>query len=114
MTTTPRYVPDRGDLVWLDFDPQIGHEQAGRRPALVISHAKTNGANDLAFVVPITNQVKGYDAEVPLPAGLPVQGVLLCDQTKSSDWVARRIRYVGQAPTAVVNAATMKVVRLIA
>lgn len=113
MTTVAPYVPDRGDLVWLDFDPSTGREQSGYRPALVLSKAVNNWPSGLAFVVPITNQSKGYVAEVALPAGLSVQGVLLCDQARSVDWQGRRLRRVGTAPNAVLNAVLLKVVDLI-
>lgn len=90
-----RYVPEKGDVVWLDFDPQTGHEQAGRRPAVVMSHSGYNAKSGLALVCPVTNKAKGYPLEVPLPAGACVTGVVLADQLKSIDWDARRASYVG-------------------
>ena len=84
------YAPDRGDLVWLEFNPQAGHEQAGRRPALVISPGVYNRRVGLALFCPVTSQVKGYPFEVALPLGLPVSGVVLSDQVKSLDWRARQ------------------------
>ena len=84
------YVPSRGDIVWLQFDPQSGHEQAGRRPALVVSPRAYNGTVGLALVCPITSRVKGYPFEVPLPEGGQVRGAILSDQLKSLDWRARR------------------------
>jgi mRNA interferase MazF len=84
------YVPDRGDAVWVTLDPQAGREQAGRRPALVLSPASYNGKVGLALLCPITGQVKGYPFEVPLPDGLAVTGVVLADQVKSLDWRARK------------------------
>ena len=83
------YVPERGDAVWISLDPQAGHEQAGRRPALVLSPAAYNGRVGLALLCPITNQAKGYPFEVPLPEGLPVTGVVGADQVKSLDWRAQ-------------------------
>ena len=84
------YIPERGDIVWLDFNPQTGHEQRGRRPALILSpyayHAKTS----LCICLPITTKVKGYPFEVRLPDGLPVNGVILADQVKSLDFIQRR------------------------
>jgi len=80
------YIPDRGDVVWLMFDPQAGHEQAGRRPALVISPKAYNAKIGLSFVCPITGQAKQYPFEVGIPSGLPVSGVVLADQLKSLDW----------------------------
>ena len=102
----PRGVPDAGDLVWLTFDPQAGHEQAGRRPALVLSPAAYNRRAGLALMCPVTTKVKGYPFEVPLPEGLPVQGVVLADQVRSLDWEARRAERAGS-----VAADTMEAVR---
>lgn len=90
------YVPDRGDVVWVDFDPQTGREQAGRRPALVISPVSYNRASGLAVMCPITNRIKGYPFEVPLPAGLSVTGVVLSDQLKSQDWRTRKVEFICQ------------------
>jgi len=91
-------VVDRGDLVWIGFTPQAGHEQAGRRPAVVLSPAAYNGRVGLALFCPITSLVKGYPFEVNLPEGLPVSGVVLADQIKSLDWRARRAEIVGHIP----------------
>ncbi len=102
MSTAP-YVPDRGDLVWLSFDPQLGHEQAGRRPALVLSPAAYNGRVGLALCCPVTSQVKRFPFEVVLPSGLAVTGVVLSDQVKSLDWRARQASFICLAPAAVVN-----------
>ncbi len=83
------YVPDSGDIVWLNFDPQAGHEQAGHRPAVVLSPKAYNGRTGLCLVVPVTNQAKGYPFELPLPASSKATGVVLCDQMRSLDWKAR-------------------------
>ena len=96
------YVPERGDAVWITLDPQAGHEQAGRRPALVLSPSAYNGRVGLALLCPITSQVKGYPFEVPLPAGLPVAGVVGADQVKSLDWRARKVSLIGSVPDEVV------------
>lgn len=96
------HVPDRGDIVWLDFDPQAGHEQAGRRPALVISPQSYNQKVGLVLLCPITNQRKGYPFEVSLPRGLKVAGVVLADQIKSMDWHARHVEFSCEAPVATV------------
>lgn len=96
------YVPDRGDVVWLSFQPQAGHEQAGRRPAVTISPKSYNGRVGLALFCPITNQVKGYPFEVLLPSGLEVHGVVLADQLKSLDWRARRAEFLASLPVEVL------------
>ena len=94
--------PERGDFVWISFDPQMGHEQAGVRPAIVLSPSAYNKRVGLALVCPITSQCKGYPFEVRIPEGEPVHGLVLADQVKSLDWKARGIRGAGKAPTAVV------------
>ncbi len=91
-----RYVPNRGDVVWISLDPQAGHEQAGRRPALVISPASYNGKVGLAILCPITSQVKGYPFEVAIPSGLKVGGVVLSDQVKNLDWRVRKAAFIGR------------------
>lgn len=96
------YVPERGDIVWLQCDPQAGHEQAGRRPALVISPRAYNGRVGLALFCPLTTQVKGYPFEVVLPEGGAACGAILADQIKSLDWAARGARKFAQ-----VNGMTM-------
>jgi mRNA interferase MazF len=96
-------VPDRGDLVWLSFDPQAGREQAGRRPGLVLSPACYNGRIGLALVCPITSQVKDYPFEVALPPGLPIRGVVLADHVRSVDWRARRAILAGTVPADVLD-----------
>jgi mRNA interferase MazF len=95
--------PDRGDLVYVNFNPQAGHEQAGTRPGIVLSPKPFNQLTGFAVVCPITRQQKGYPFEVALPSGLAVEGVILTDQVKSLDWRARRFQIVGQAPSEVVS-----------
>lgn len=90
-----RYVPERGDVVWLNFTPQAGGEQAGNRPALVLSPAAYNGKTGLMLCCPITSQVKGYPFEVPLGPDAGARGVILSDQVKSLDWRARQARRKG-------------------
>lgn len=97
------YVPRRGDAIWLNFDPQSGHEQAGHRPALVLSPESYNRKTSLAVLCPITSQVKGYPFEVELPSGLPVKGTILADQVKSLDWRAREATLIKKLPEAVVK-----------
>lgn len=104
-----RYVPERGDVVWLQFDPQAGHEQAGKRPALVLSPSAYNGRVGLALLCPITSQRKGYPFEVALPAGMRVQGVVLADQIKSLDWRIRRAERADSVPHAVLDEAVAKI-----
>ena len=107
------YVPDRGHLVWLTFDPQAGHEQAGTRPALVISPANYNRRVGLALFCPVTAQVKGYPFEVLLPPGVKVQGAILSDQVKSLDWRARRARAAGSVPAQVLDDVVARVMTLV-
>ena len=97
------YVPSRGDVVWLTFDPQAGHEQAGIRPGVVLSPLTYNQRSGLIIVVPVTRQVKGYPFEVVLPPGLPVTGAVLSDQIKSVDWRARDARFLCLLPEVVVH-----------
>ena len=107
------YVPDRGHVVWLDFDPQAGREQAGRRPAFVLSPASYNGRVGLALLCPVTSRVKGYPFEVALPDGLPVSGVVLADQVKSLDWRRRQADFAAEVPDATVEEVRRKVLALL-
>jgi mRNA interferase MazF len=93
-----RYVPRRGDIAWISFTPQTGHEHAGRRPALVLSPSAYNGKVGLALFCPITNQVKGYPFEVAIPSGGIVSGVVLADQVRSLDWRARKAAFAARLP----------------
>ena len=93
----------------MNFNPQVGHEQAGRRPALIVSPRSYNGATNLALCCPITSQVKGYPFEVELPANGPVTGVVLADQIKSLDWKARRARFECRSTSQVINEVIGKV-----
>jgi mRNA interferase MazF len=95
--------PERGDLVWLSFTPHAGHEQAGRRPALVLSPRAYHQKTRYALVCPITSRIKGYPFEVILPEGLPIQGAVLADQVKSVDRHARAIEIVGRVPETTVT-----------
>ena len=98
----PSYVPQRGDVIWITLNPQAGHEQAGRRPAVVLSPGAYNGKVGLAILCPITSQVKGYPFEVRIPDGLPVKGVILADQVKSLDWKARNAERMCTLPPKVI------------
>ena len=93
------WTPNRGDVVWISMNPRTGHEQAGRRPALVLSPGAYNGKVGLAILCPITSRVKDYPFEVPLPDALPVQGVVLADQAKSFDWRARGAELICRLPS---------------
>lgn len=95
--------PERGDLVYLDFNPQAGHEQAGHRPAIVLSPKNFNQKTGFTICCPITKQKKGYPFEVELPDGLPITGVILTDQVKSLDWKARNLFIKAQAPESVLE-----------
>ena len=106
--------PDVGDIVWFAFTPQAGHEQAGRRPALVLSPRVYNGKTGLALCCPITSKSKGYPFEVVLPGTGEVTGVVLADQVKSLDWRARRARFVSTAPPTLVGEVLDKLSLLLA
>ncbi|MBU4224444.1 MAG: endoribonuclease MazF [Chloroflexi bacterium] len=107
------YIPNRGDVVWITFNPQAGHEQSGRRPALVLSPAAYNSKVGLAILCPITSQVKGYPFEVLIPDGLKINGVILSDQVKNLDWKARQAELVCKLPAATVDAVLQKLSTLL-
>jgi mRNA interferase MazF len=108
-----QYIPQRGDVVWITLNPQAGHEQAGRRPALVISPRTYNGKVGLAILCPITSQMKGYPFEVQIPAGLPVTGAVLSDQVKSLDWRARQVEKICGLPARFVAEVMQKLATLV-
>jgi mRNA interferase MazF len=97
------FAPDTGDFIWLTFDPQAGREQAGRRPALVLSPRIYNVRSGLALVCPITNQAKGYPFEVAIPGDHGATGVILADHVKSVDWKARRAEKIGSCTVDVIE-----------
>jgi len=97
------YVPERGDIIWLEFDPQAGHEQAGRRPAIVLSPKAYNERSGLMVCCPITSKIKGYPFEVLLPEGIEISGAILTDQIRNVDWRARNARFITQLPTSHVQ-----------
>jgi len=107
------YVPERGDAVWLDFDPQAGREQAGRRPAVVLSPAAYNSKSGLAILCPITSRVKGYPFETALPEDSPVQGIVLSDHARSLDWQSRKAKFICRLPLEVVEDITAKIIALV-
>ena len=113
MVARRSYVPKRGDAVWLSFDPQAGHEQAGRRPAVVLSPEAYNGKVGLAILCPITNQVKGYPFEVAIPVGYAVSGVVLADQVKSMSWERRHTSLRCSVPAGVLREAKAKIKALL-
>lgn len=107
--TSGQYVPSRGDVVWLEFAPQAGREQAGRRPAVTVSPLKYNRKVGLGLFCPVTTQAKGYPFEVVIPDGLPATGVILADQIKNLDWRARRARLICALPSASVEELIAKI-----
>ena len=106
-----RYVPEAGDIVWLNFTPQAGHEQAGHRPVLVVSPAEYNGKTSLMICCPMTTQIKNYPFEV-LVAGVP-PGVVLADQVKSLDWRVRKAKQKGSVSAEELAEVRAKIVALI-
>ena len=113
MSETKSYTPDRGDLVWVQFDPQAGHEQRGHRPAVVISRADYNRMLGLAQVMPVTGKSKRYPFEVPVPPGKAVTGVILADQLKSIDWRARQVEFADRVDDETINEAVGKVLEIL-
>ena len=109
MVTLPPYVPQRGDAVWITLTPQAGHEQAGRRPAVVLSPGTYNARVGLALLCPITNQIKGYPFEVVIPSGLRVSGAVLADQVRSLDWQARQAEFICALPPRTIGEVLQKV-----
>lgn len=107
------YTPDRGDVVWITLNPQAGHEQAGRRPAVVLSPGAYNARVGLALLCPVTSKEKGYPFEVRIPAGLPVSGVILADQIKSLDWRARQAELVVRLPPQTTQEIVQKLLVLL-
>ena len=110
---TSRYIPAQGDIVWLQLNPQAGHEEAGRRPALVVSPKEYNRKVGLALFCPVTSQVKGYPFEVFLPSSLATSGAILSDQVKSLDWRVRKAKRLCTAPEEVVEEVLGKILTLI-
>jgi mRNA interferase MazF len=107
------YVPDRGDLVWLEFTPQAGSEQRGRRPALVLSPKAYNAKVGLALLCPVTSKMKGYPFEVQLPDGYAVSGVVLSDQLKSLDWRSRKAKLIERVSSDVMAMVTARLLPLL-
>ena len=108
-----KYIPQRGEVVWIDMQPQAGHEQSGRRPVVVLSPKSYNAKVGLALFCPITNQIKGYPFEVIIPSGLKVTGAVLSDQVKSLDWKVRATEFYDKVPESVVQEIFKKLSTLI-
>lgn len=108
-----KYVPERGDVVWLQFTPQAGHEQSGHRPALVISPRPYNQKVGLALFCPITSSIKGYPFEVVFPEGHEISGAILSDQVKSLDWRVRNAKLISRAPEFVIDEVLAKILTLL-
>ena len=107
------YIHGRGDIIWLTFNPQAGREQAGRRPALVLSPAAYNGKVGLTILCPITSQIKGYPFEVLIPPKMKISGVILSDQIKSLDWKARQAELICRLPESALNEVLQKLLTLL-
>jgi mRNA interferase MazF len=107
------YVPDRGHLVWINFNPAVGREQQGRRPAVILSPRSYNKPSELVLLVPVTSRRKGYPFEQPLPDELSIVGVALCDQIKSMDWKNRDIKFIQELPIDVMIQISAKIHTLI-
>ena len=102
------YIPDKCDVVWLDFDPQAGHEQAGRRPAFVVSPEYYNSVSGLGIFCPITNKIKNYPYEVAIPENSKIKGVILSDELKSLDWRIRQVKFICKLSDEVFEEVKMK------
>lgn len=113
MTARDSYIPDRGDVIWIDMMPQAGHEQSGRRPALVLSPASYNGKTGLAILCPLTSQIKGYPFVVVLPEELRATGCILADQVRNLDWRARNAAFHSRVPLSLVEEVLAKLATLL-
>lgn len=110
---TDNYIPNRGDIVWINMNPQAGHEQDGRRPAVVLSPYSYNAKVGLALFSPVTNQIKGYPFEVIIPEGNKVTGAVLSDQVKSLDWKVRNAEFFDKIPESVTLEVLTKIATLL-
>ncbi|WP_134705028.1 endoribonuclease MazF [Ammoniphilus sp. YIM 78166] len=108
-----KYVPEQGYLIWLQFNPQSGHEQAGKKPALVLSPASYNGKVGLSLLCPVTSKIKGYPFEVIVPHDLPIEGAILSDQVKSLDWQSRKAIFICKVPAETLEEVISKISLLI-
>ena len=110
---TDNYIPNRGDIVWINMNPQAGHEQDGRRPAVVLSPYSYNAKVGLALFSPVTNQIKGYPFEVIIPEGSKITGAVLSDQVKSLDWKVRNAEFFDKIPESVTLEVLTKIATLL-
>lgn len=106
------YIPDRGDIAWVNFDPIRGHEQGGKRPAFVVSSRVYNGKSHMALICPITSKAKNYPFEVPIAIN-KIKGVILTDQVRNVDWVNRKVEFVGKVDVEIIKMVQDRLVRLI-
>ena len=113
MVNSPVYVPERGDIIWIDLNPQSGHEQAGRRPAVVLSPKSYNEKAGLTILCPVTGKVKGYPFEVIIPDGFSINGSILSDQVKSLDWRARNAEHIFSLPEETISLVLKKLALLL-
>jgi len=113
VVSSQTYVPRCGDVIWITLNPQLGHEQSGRRPAVVLSPETYNGKTGLAILCPVTSQIKGYPFEVAIPVDLPVTGAILSDQVKSLDWRVRNAEPICTLPSETVSEVFQKLVTLL-
>lgn len=113
MVIQESWCPRRGDIVWIEFDSARGHEQAGRRPALIVSPELYNRRVGLALVCPVTSMEKGYPFEIRIPGNLPISGVILSDQVKSIDWRERDVQHISRLPSYVLKEVLDKIAFLL-
>ncbi len=109
MVSSQTYVPKCGDVVWITLNPQAGHEQTGRRSAVVLSPKSYNSKTGLAIFCPVTSQIKGYPFEVLLPEGIPIAGAILSDQVKNLDWRARNAELICTLPDEITSEVLQKI-----
>ncbi|SFV71435.1 Programmed cell death toxin MazF [hydrothermal vent metagenome] len=107
------YIPDRGDIVWLNFNPQAGHEQRGKRPALIISPKIYNEKTSLCLCLPITSKIKGYPFEVAISSKLPIKGVVLSDQIKNLDFTVREITFICKSDKTLIQTVQKNILALV-
>ena len=112
MVVPSAYIPERGDLVWMNFNPQRGHEQAHKRPAVILSPKSYNEKSSLALMCPVTTRVKGYPFEIPLNAG-KIAGVILSDQVRSLDWRVRRAAFIQRLNPEILTEAQERILQLV-